>query len=241
MDQTGPQDQSNSGNRPAIVDHPSTDKTLPSGEFAPQGRYPQYLQIDSTPENDVGFEFYHYLRILVKYRWLILAVMGGFLVLAAILTSLTTPIFEAVTTLQIDREQMNVVKLDQVQPTDQQISDQEFFQTEYELLASKSLAQRVVSNLGLADDPQFNATTTTPFSLITNLFSPGSKLEAERARQAANKLSLMLSVTPVRGSKLVKIGIDHPNPALAQRIANGFAQVFISDNLDRRYDATSYA
>ncbi|MEO9166962.1 MAG: polysaccharide biosynthesis tyrosine autokinase [Aestuariivirga sp.] len=241
MDQTGPQDQFNNGNRPAIVDHPSTDKTLPGGVYAPQGRYPQYLQIDTAHENDVGFEFYHYLRILVKYRWLILAVIGGSLVLAVIVTSLTTPIFEAVTTLQIDREQMNVVKLDQVQPTDQQISDQEFFQTEYELLASKSLSERVVSNLGLADDPQFNAVTTTPFSLVMNLFSSGSKQEADKAQHAANKLSLMLSVTPVRGSKLVKIGIDHPNPALAERIANGFAQVFIADNLDRRYDATSYA
>ncbi|WP_431777443.1 GumC family protein [Ottowia caeni] len=45
----------------------------------------------------------------------------------------------------------------------------------------------------------------------------------------------------VRNSRLLKIAVDNPDPRLAARIANTVAQAFISLNLERRMEASSYA
>ena len=50
-----------------------------------------------------------------------------------------------------------------------------------------------------------------------------------------------LGVSPVRDSRLVRLTFDSPNPALSARIANAFADNFISSNLERRFDASAYA
>ncbi len=49
------------------------------------------------------------------------------------------------------------------------------------------------------------------------------------------------AVLPVAGSRLVDITYSDPNPARAQRIAGGFADAFIASNLDKRFQANSYA
>jgi capsular exopolysaccharide synthesis family protein len=48
-------------------------------------------------------------------------------------------------------------------------------------------------------------------------------------------------VQPVPQSRLVRIAYSSEDPALAARIANAYADNFINSNLERRYEASSYA
>ena len=208
--------------------------------------YPNY-PIDSGFAEPGGFDFYKYLRILVKYRWLIGGATLTALILATAITFLMTPVFRATASIQIDREAMNVVNVGAIQPEDAG-NNLEFYQTQYELLGSRSLAERVVSTLGLVEDLNFSAAPQKSLlGLIRGLIfgEPTDELAdagiENRARKVTELLSKTLSIAPVRGSRVVKINIDHTDPAEAQRVANGFAEVFIADNLDRRYDASSYA
>lgn len=209
--------------------------------------YPNF-PIEPTASEDIGFDFYKYVRILLKYRWLIAGLVGASLILATVLTFLTTPIYRATSSIQIDREAMNVVNVGGgLQPQD--TNNQEFYQTEYELLASRSLAERVVSTLALVDDRSFSAAQNddSVFGLIKSLILGPDKQQAtpktleEKTRLVIDHLTKVWSISPVRGSRVVKINIDHTDAAEAQKIANGVAEVFIADNLDRRYDASSYA
>ena len=50
-----------------------------------------------------------------------------------------------------------------------------------------------------------------------------------------------LTIDPVRNSRLVKISYDSPRPAEAAAVANAFANNFINMNLERRFEASSYA
>jgi len=245
MNEIGPENKVPGNNRSSVVQHANGEVGTYIND---RGRYPDFGPTDASPQDDQGFEFYRYVRIAIKYRWLVLGIIAAFLALATVFTWLTTPIFQASTTLQIDREQMNVVKVDSLQPGDRQLSDVEFYQTQYELLGSRSLAERVVANLGLAENDRFNLVPATPVSLVLKLLHIGgndggdeAKTPAARARRAADKLQQSVGVKPVRGSKLVRITVDNADADLAKRITNGFAQVFITDNLERRYDATSYA
>jgi polysaccharide biosynthesis transport protein len=232
---------------------PENYAMVPQGEALPMqyqrsaDPYPYFPGNESLEEQAVKFDFYKYVRIVTKYRWLIAGCVLTAVLLAALLTFTLTPIYRATSSLQIDREAMNIVKIDGVQPEEAQ-GGLEFFQTQYELLASRSLAERVVSTLGLATDASFNTETTSFVTFLRQLVTGGGgATEAEAAatvdptRLATERLMRSLSVVPVRGSRIVKINIDHPDAAVTERIANGYAEVFIADNLDRRFEATSYA
>jgi polysaccharide biosynthesis transport protein len=225
---------------------PSDNRQLPQSYPNDGQRYPNF-PIEGEYAVAKGFDFYKYLRIITKYRWLILSTTVTALVLAAIVTFLTTPIYRATASLQIDREAVKVVGNDNLQPQEQN-TGLEFYQTQYELLGARSLAERVISTLGLLDDPAFASDGQKSMIGIVTSFLSGNSNSNDRdktldfkERKVADRLQESLTIAPVRGSRMVKISIDSTDAATAQRVVNGFAEVFIADNLDRRYDSSSYA
>ena len=224
----------------------SDGRQLPQPYQNDGSRYPNF-PIEGEFTAAKGFDFYKYLRIVTKYRWLIISATATALVLATVLTFLMTPIYRATASIQIDREAVKVVGNDGLQPEEQN-TGLEFYQTQYELLGARSLAQRVVSTLGLLDDPAFtNDGQKSLIGIVGSYISGGSKVDVQepslddKARKVTDRLQESLTIAPVRGSRVVKISIASPYPATAQRVVNGFAEVFIADNLDRRYDSSSYA
>ena len=147
---------------------------------------------------------------------------------------LSTPIYTAKATLQIDREVANVVNMQNVQPQEEQGESEEFYQTQYGLLKSPALAERVISTLGLANSPLFlHAAGLKPL--------PADQQNAARARavfdeKVFKKVSSSLAVDPVRGSRLVALSFDSPDPNIAAQVANSFADNFIQTNLERRFE-----
>lgn len=242
------------------VDRPTNDskargRLMPTGSqndtaleqsLGPQS-YPNYPAFDVVSE-DGGFHVYRYLRVLSKYKGLITTVAIAALAIAATITYLITPIYRATVSIQIDREAMKVVKMDSPQPDETGGGGAEFYQTQYELLGSRSLAERVVSAAALLNDDRFNV-ETKPLTQTFMSFILGdatndadhNKSSIDKLRNVTDHLLKTLSVSPVRGSKIVKVSVDHSNPEVAQRVANTYAEAFIADSLDRRYDATSYA
>ncbi len=210
--------------------------------------YPYFPQQDMSDDGGQSIDFYKYLRVLTKYRWLIVGITFTSLLLAAGLTMLMTPIFRATVSIQIDRETANIVKVDGIQPDENQASP-EFFQTQYEILASRTLAEKVVTTLNLTSDSAFTVKTNSMVGLLKNSIFGGATKDAPeevadeetKVRKSAEKLASMILLAPVRGSRIVKISIDSQNPELAQRIANGMAETYIADSLDRKFQATSYA
>ena len=216
-------------------------------ERAEASGYPHYPQFDVASDHS-GIDFYRYLRIL-RTRWkLILGIMLSTVALAIVITFLMTPVYRATTSLQIDRQTMDVTKVGQLDAANSELNSQEFYQTQYEVLASRSLAERVVSSLGLVNDDSFNNKSQSLFSGLLALLAGNNEPtaveeddQAAKLRRTVDRLLKELTVAPVRGSKIVKISVDNPRPTIAQRIANGYAEAFIADNLDRRYGANSYA
>jgi succinoglycan biosynthesis transport protein ExoP len=220
----------------------------------PQG-YGPYGDEDTRP-----FDIFKYLRILSKHKWLIAGVTGIVLAITAVSTFMTTPVYQATASIQIDRDTKKIIEKGEVEFED--TSGQEYYQTQYQLLSSRSLAERVATALRLGDDSAFNTRVSpTLFNLfrgklksfLSSLIFSEEKPQAEElsaeptagtddmSKAAAGRLAAGLSINPVRGSRIVNISFSHPVPAVAQRVANGYAEVFITDNLDRRFEATSYA
>ena len=195
---------------------------------------------DWTEERDdsPAFDLAVYWRLVIKHRILIVGSFLGALVIGVALTLLMTPIYTAHATLQIDRESARVFNSEEVAPRESMIQGEEFFQTQYGLLRSRSLAERVIENLRLArSDDSLRSLGVEPPP------SRGSAAEQATRRRAAALEAVQenLSIAPVRGSRLVAVGYNNPNPEVSAWIANGFAENFIQANLDRKFESSAYA
>jgi capsular exopolysaccharide synthesis family protein len=158
-------------------------------------------------------------------------------------TFLTTKIYRATLTLQIDQQESKVMAVGSVSPNDTSYYDsQNFYQTQYELLKSEALAQRVIEQLNLvapSQTVQKSRSWLDIFKKEDEKENDATPDEPETGLVAA--LPGALTVAPVRNSQLVRVHFDSPDPQMAARIANEISVAFIKLNLERRMEATSYA
>lgn len=184
----------------------------------------------------------HYLRIALRWRYVILGTTIAFAVLGLVITLLMTPKFTAETTIEISREADKVSNFQGVNP-ETSIADQEFYQTQYGLLKSRSLSERVATQLRLADNANFfemfDVESDEPaFARVNDRYSAQGRPASLRV--AGELLRANLRIDPTQLSRLVDIRFTSPNPTLSARVANAYADSFIQTNLERKIQATSY-
>ena len=115
------------------------------------------LRDSSAEAEGEAVDLMRYWRILVKRRWTVLGALVIALAYALVSSLLTTPIYRASAVLQIDRETIRVVNVEGMAPSEgTSYWGEDFYQTQYELLQSRALAQRTVSQLGLAQSGDFD-------------------------------------------------------------------------------------
>lgn len=183
-----------------------------------------------------------YLRIAMRWRYVILGMVTACVLVGLVITLLMTPKYTAVSTIEISRESNQVTNFQGVE-RETSIADQEFYQTQYGLLQSRSLSERVAVQLRLVDDPEFyklfGVTRDEPAFALTNGRYPAAG-RAVRQRIAGEVLRKNLSITPARLSRLVDIRFTSPDAAFSAKIANSWSDAFIQTNLERKVQATSY-
>ena len=185
-----------------------------------------------------------WLQILTRWRWVVVGAVAVALIVSIILTMLVTRMYTASVSLEIAREEANVVNIEGVEPNIGSL-DQEFYQTQYGLLRSRSLAESVVRELKLHRNRAFfemfgEGDAIGPFSDLRSGPLPAEG-DSERIAKAAEILLDGVSVAPERASRLVIVGFESPDPKLSADIANAWAKNFIESNLARRFEATTYA
>lgn len=183
-----------------------------------------------------------YGHVLYRRRWIILLFFLIVVVTTFVSTFLATPIYRASTSLQIDREAPKVIEYQDVTPLEAS-TDKDFYQTQYELLHSRSLAKRVADQLGLSSHPSFkNFNEPSWLGQWLQFSEKGQPYSEDKYTQNLIDYFLEhLTIEPVKLSRLVRIHFDSPDAQLAARIVNAVAENFIQMNLQRRFDASSYA
>lgn len=183
-----------------------------------------------------------YLRIALRWRYVILGAITGCVLLGLIVTLLMTPKYTATAAIEISRESSKVTDFQGVN-RETSVADQEFYQTQYGLLKARSLSERVATQLRLVDDPNFFALfgigdDDPAFQQVNGRYAAAGR--ATRQRIAGKMLRDSLSISPTRLSRLVDIGFTSPDAAFSARVANAWAENFIQTNLERKVQATSY-
>jgi capsular exopolysaccharide synthesis family protein len=189
-----------------------------------------------------------YWNVISARRWTIAAVLLTSLTVTMIVTLRMTPIYSAEATIQIDRENPNILSFKDVYQIETETDDT--LQTQYQVLRSRALAHRVIENLKLDKISEFEPEKPSIITLMgrsLRAYLPGPQSKIDSAEQSdplrpfVDAYLLRLSVTPIPRTRLVKVAFESQNPTLAARIINEHAQEFIEQNLQFKFEATTQA
>lgn len=206
-------------------------------------------RVPAMPEGELAFDdgegaggleidFRALWIILKRNVWIIGGVVLAALVLGLVATMLMTPQYTASASVQIDQEADQVLATqDQVQPAASYQDADRFLQTQVDVLKSRAMAVRVAQALNLFNDKAFfdrmNVTPPDPDPTVPR---------EQQLRDATLDVILdNLSIELPRDSRVATISFESPDPALAAKIANTYASEFIKNNLQRKFNSTSYA
>lgn len=170
------------------------------------------------------FDAARLLQILRDWKGLIAAITALGVVLGILATLLMTPVYRAKVTLEVNPPRVEIMK--EQQEAAQEVGAWDFIATQVGLLESRSLAERVVEDLNLANEP----------SLVDQSLSPAQRLKAATDIVVGN-----IKVYPPAEGQLIQFDYSSESPELAAKIANAYADAFINSSLQRRYEASAYA
>lgn len=197
-----------------------------------------------------------YVRIVYKRRWTALTVFLITVTTVAVYTFTATPIYLARAQMLIEVENPNVVSFKEV--IDQEARANDYYQTQYKILQSRSLVRRTLQALQLWDTPQEVPATPASESFWVALGStvsnikqliapvqvvtepPGPDKTPAQAR-ALDAFVSSLTIDPIRNSRLIDITFQSPDPVYAARATNALAKAYIEQNLEFRFTSSKEA
>jgi capsular exopolysaccharide synthesis family protein len=217
----------------------------------PRDKYPElaYPSAITTVIPDYSDEdtvqLIDYWRVILARRWTVLAILATVVFATLLYTLKKTPVYEATASIQIDRENPNILSFKDVYQVETATDDT--LRTQFEILKSRSLARRVIDQVKLNKLKEFQlpepTLLSTTFSYIKDSFVPkkSTQQDADPLRAIVDAYIEHLDVVPVRQARLVNISFRSTDPELAAQVINVHAKEFIDQNLQFKVEATEAA
>src|SRR4051812_23235431 len=177
-----------------------------------------------------------YLAVVLRHRKFALAIFLTATCVATIRTLLTRPVYMATAQILIEHETPNVLTFKDVTEVDAARDD--YYQTQYRLMQSRSLARRVVESLNLLQDPEFGGPRAPEQVQAALAAAPGASPVMEGA---IDGVLGRLRINAAKGTRIVGIGAEAFRPDLAMNIANKLSVLYIEQTNEQRYQTSSEA
>jgi uncharacterized protein involved in exopolysaccharide biosynthesis len=212
-------------------------------------------------ETEQQIDLRDYLRVIQKRRWTIITFFAIVVITVAIYSFTATPIYEATTRLIIDKENPNVVSIQEVMAID--ASGTDYYQTQYKIIESRTVAREAIKRLHLQGSGEFfpkpkdgfisslkrSAQETITFwkDSIASLLRTGDIATSKILEGYEQESSLVsdfidrVKVSPIRNSRLVDVNFQAKDPVLATKIVNTLADAYIDQNLETKLRAVQDA
>jgi len=180
-----------------------------------------------------------YVRVLIKSKWVVIASVALVVGVVTISTLRSTPIYEAVGSIAINKMDPVTFNLkdssssfDYYDPTD--------MDTEVRILKSDLLALQVIRQLNLDRQPELGGKRKSPSSsleLTTDVLQPDSAKTS--AALASFKGSLQVALVP--NTRIIEIRYRSPDKNVAARVVNTLANTYVEQNFKTRFESTMQA
>jgi polysaccharide biosynthesis transport protein len=197
---------------------------------------PHFVEGDEAPS------LREYWRLVAKHKWKIVACFLITVVITATIVFSMIPIYTAKTTLLIERKGPQVVKIQQVLSESIEADEHSYYESQYEILKSRSLAAEVIRTQRLDQNPEFTSGGAgdnfiaqlwlTPLAWLKSVLPQTAPIVTSSDLSGVDSKLIdtyagMLEVEPVKRSRLVRIKISAPDPVLAANIANAHANAYV--------------
>ncbi len=194
---------------------------LPPGSHGMTYYAPIPAQPEPEPE-ELPVPFSHYLWILRRHRWKILAFVLTCVLATFVVAKRLTPIYEATATIDVDRQTpTGIIGQDSVRMASND-ADQ-YLATQMDLIKSDSVLRPVVQKFRLRE-------------IEKDQFDSGPQTADREDAPVALK---RLEVTRPPNTYLLRIAYRSTNPRLAADVANGIANSYLDHSYNIKFQSTS--
>jgi capsular exopolysaccharide synthesis family protein len=186
-------------------------------------------------------------RIIRKHRWTVITAFVVLFVTVLIGSFKEKPVYRAKALIEIDKEDPSVANPQELFQVDE-VSDA-YLETQYKVLGSDDLAERVIHQLGLERNAEF-LPSQIHWPWTSNVAHAASSAQAGQNAGAADpfvedtvlkRFQDRLDVKPVRRSRAVELRFDSRDPELAARTVNAVVDDYIQKNFQARWDSAQKA
>jgi succinoglycan biosynthesis transport protein ExoP len=193
------------------------------------------------------------MALFLRHMRVFCAVAALVFVAAVVMTMRATPLYTATANVMLDVRKNQVVDTQAVLsglPADTATVD-----SEVEVLKSRHLAARVVDTLHLERDPEFNGSLRKPGAVtgvlhgISELFGGGaskttnlSVIAQKKAREGIVAAVVhRLDVKRAGLTYMINVSFTSQVPAKASQIADTFARLYLTEQMETKFDANAQA
>lgn len=217
-------------------------------------------------DNDTQTAITRYVRLVLRYKWSILALALVGLVVGGLKAANTVPIYQAEATVAIGPDYSNAVPGQNLNLY--YAVSWRFYETQYEMIRSRAVAERVVEKLGLVHRRDVNKPARRQAGLLDSV---KGVLELEKLAQSLGLADLVdegesnvdvaldmmspdqlerrkeslagmvrggVSVSGSEQSQIARVRFESPDPAFAAEVANAVVDAYIELGLEARLDRT---
>jgi succinoglycan biosynthesis transport protein ExoP len=197
-----------------------------------------------------------YLDIIMRRKWLIVTVLALVFLSTLIFTLTATRIYEASAVVEVSQETPHVTTFQEILGSE--IQTREFYETQAELIRSKTMIDRVSQKLDLVTHPVIRRTVfgdgksgilarieRAIKSIASNVSSRQAKQadaqDIEIHQKVAKYISENLIVSPSRKTMLIDVAFRSPDRQLSKSVVNTLIEDFIRWKMEQKIDASSMA
>ncbi|GLQ30289.1 GumC family protein [Litoribrevibacter albus] len=187
-----------------------------------------------------------YYKLITRHFWKIFSFSLVITLFSALLVMSISPTYKATSIVLIENKESKVLSIQDVYGLN--TSSKEYFLTQFEILKSRELAERVVERLSLDHHPLFDPRQQDK-SFDWKAYLP-VEIEAQDLKEpddaevfqvVVEAFRKSLTVEPVRKTQLVHISFESSDSDMAALVANTMADVFIESHLEARLLANKKA
>jgi polysaccharide biosynthesis transport protein len=187
-----------------------------------------------------------YINIIRRRKWTVIIFFLVVVGLVAGVSFHTQPVYKATTQIFVGNQPSVLGGINEV--TANNSGQQDYYQTQYNLLRSRSLVYKVIRDQELWKDVALGNTGNAHASMSLPSSSGGPESLPDQRGPTSEIDSMIadwylsnLQITPVRGSRLVDVSFLGPSPEWITRVVNAHAHAFIEKNIQTQTSAAKQA
>jgi polysaccharide biosynthesis transport protein len=178
-----------------------------------------------------------YMRVLIKRKWLVMAVAVGIFMAVAIATLRQTPVYEAVGQIVVNKADSNLITFKDSGPV-VDYYDQSDLDTEVRILQSDLLALQVIRQLNLDKRTELGG---HPEQKQPNLVADPLQSDSNRTSALLGAFRGNLHVTLIPNTRIMEIHYNSTDPQLAASAVNTLAATYVEQNFKTKFESTMQA